>query len=85
MKERYPNLATVRWIVDNQSGAALILDDGSCWRVDSGDQDVARQWLKTTHVFVTGGADTDYRLTDDRGAGAGAEFVGFERFGRGDR
>jgi hypothetical protein len=80
VKESYPNVATVRWIVENRSGAELILDDGSIWRVDERDREAARRWLKTTHLFIAAETDFGYRLTDDQGVGVGASFAGFERF-----
>jgi hypothetical protein len=80
VKESYPNVATVRWIVENRSGAALILDDGSAWTIEDRDRETARHWPKTTHLFVTAATEVGYRLTDDQGVGVGAIFAGFERF-----
>ena len=52
--DRYPNIDTVRWIVDvSRSGDCVVLDDGSKWHVVPSHRMVSGNWPRTLKIRVS--------------------------------
>ena len=52
--EQYPNVETVRWIVDvSRSGDGIALDDGSKWHVVPSHRLIAGNWPRTLKLRVS--------------------------------
>jgi hypothetical protein len=55
------------WIESNHDGEIIRLEDGSTWKVDSGDEAECSTWVPVTNITVTSSSSSDYLLinTDD--------------------
>jgi hypothetical protein len=58
-------------------GAIIVLDDGSVWSVDAGDQSTASTWQEAPSITVNEGSGTGYELVDtDEHETVSANYIG---------
>jgi len=76
--ERYPNLDTVRWIVDvSRSGDCVVLDDGSKWHVVPSHRMVSGNWPRTLKLRVSPVQGRLYTLSAESEREVQAVYQGF--------
>ena len=77
--ERYPNLDTVRWIVDvSRSGDCVVLDDGSKWHVVPSHRMISGNWPRTMKLQVSPVQGRLYTLSADNEREVQAVYQGFQ-------
>jgi hypothetical protein len=77
--KRYPNLETVRWIVDvSRSGDSVTLDDGSKWHVVPSHRLISGNWPRTLKVRVGRVQGRLYTLSAESDRDVQAVFQGLD-------
>lgn len=60
----YPDTGEHTQETNSSDGAIVVLDDGSVWSVEAGDQATASVWTDSTSITVGEGSGNDYTLID---------------------
>jgi hypothetical protein len=76
--DRYPNIDTVRWVVDiSQSGDCVVIDDGAKWHIVPSHRDFACAWPRTLKVRIHPVQGRLYTLSAEKGPEVQAIYQGF--------
>jgi len=76
--DRYPNIDTLRWIVDvSRSGDCVVLDDGSKWHVVPSHRMRSGNWPRTLKIRVRPVQGRLYTLGAEREHEVQAVYQGF--------
>ena len=76
--ERYPNIDSVRWIVDvSRSGDCVVLDDGSKWHVVPSHRTISGNWPRTLKIRVSPVQGRLYTLSAENDREVQAVYQGF--------
>ena len=76
--ERYPNVDSVRWIVDvSRSGDCVVIDDGSKWHVVPSHRTISGNWPRTLKIRVSPVQGRLYTLSAENDREVQAVYQGF--------
>jgi len=76
--DRYPNIDTLRWIVDvSRSGDCVVLDDGSKWHVVPSHRMISGNWPRTLKIRVSPVQGRLYTLSAENDREVQAVYQGF--------
>jgi len=76
--ERYPNVDSVRWIVDvSRSGDCVVIDDGSKWHVVPSHRTISGNWPRTLKIRVSPVQGRLYTLSAENDRDVQAVYQGF--------
>ena|GEM_PF-4307309 len=76
--ERYPNIDTVRWVVDiSKSGDRVVIDDGAKWHIVPSHRDFSGAWPRTLKLRVQPVQGRLYTLSPEKGPEVQAIYQGF--------